>query len=212
MRTVIFGELDSYEDLGLVRVGVEIGSPSPKTNTIEVEGADGVLDLTEYYGDVLYEDRELKMDFQAIEGQGGFDETFGRLYNAVHGRRMEIRLSEQPGYYYVGRVTVDSWKTNERTGDISVTADCEPYRYLEDETSETVEVSGTATETFANLRKRVVPIFDLSAQMQIKQGDTTFTASGTGWSDPRLTFGSGDNTLVFTGTGTVTVKYREGSL
>ena len=68
MKTVKFGDLDSYADLGLVRSNVEVGSPATKTDSVDIPGADGVLDLTEYFGEVLYENRELSMDFQTMEG------------------------------------------------------------------------------------------------------------------------------------------------
>ena len=64
MRTVKFNGQDSYADFGLIRSNAEIGSPAPKTSTVDVEGADGVLDFTEYFGEVLYENRELTFDFQ----------------------------------------------------------------------------------------------------------------------------------------------------
>lgn len=212
MRTIKFGDLDSYEDLGLVREAVEIGAPKPKTDSVEVEGADGVLDLTEYFGEVLYDNRTIKMDFYALKTDKSFHEVFADAYNALHGKRMKIALSEEPGFYYIGRVTLDKWKTNDKTGALSISADCEPYRYKATETVKAVTVDGTATETFTNLRKRVVPTFELSAGMQIKQGTQTFTATQGTWSDNRLYFVEGDNVLEFTGTGTATVKYQERGL
>lgn len=212
MRTIKFGDLDSYEDLGLVRKDVEIGAPKPKTDSVEVEGADGVLDLTEYFGEVLYDNRTIKMEFYAEPTSESFHEVFEDLYNKLHGKKMHIALSEEPGFYYVGRVTLDKWKTNDKTGAITISADCEPYRYKAAETVKAVTVSGTKTETFSNLRKRVVPAFELSAAMQIKQGTSTYSASQGTWSDNRLYFVEGDNQLEFTGTGTVTVKYQERGL
>ena len=147
-----------------------------------------------------------------IEAERDFHSIFTRVYNELHGKRMKVQLSEEPGYYYIGRITVNDWKTNEKTGDISIDADCEPYKYRAAETVRTISVSGEATETFANLNKRVCPSFELSASMQIKQGDTTYNASAGAWNDPRLVFAQGDNQLTFTGTGTVTVKYQERGL
>lgn len=213
MKTVIFDELDSYDDLGLIRTGVTIGSPSPKINTVDIEGADSSLDLTDYFGEVFYENRELEFEFQALDEPGnGFHEKFQRLCNALHGKRSKITLSECPSIYYVGRITVDEWQTNEKTGAITVTADCEPYYYLAEPTVVSLTVDGAKTQAFENLRKRVVPTFELSAAMQIAKGTQSFeTTSGT-WSDSRLFFGQGETELTFTGNGTVKVTYQERGL
>lgn len=218
MKTVKFGSLDSYEDLGLIRTGATIGAPEVKTSTVDIPGADGVLDLTEYFGEILYGNREISIDFQTVEPVDStgkvtrFHEIFSDVYNRLHGKRMKIVMSEDPGFYYIGRVTVDEWQTNEKTGDITISCDCEPYKYKAAETVEEFTVAGTATKTFANLRKTVIPAFVLGAEMQISQGDATFTASAGSWSDSRLKFTEGDNELTFTGNGTVKVTYQERGL
>ena len=357
MRTVRFDGKDSYTDFGLIRTGADIGSPSPRVSTVEVEGMDGVLDFTEYFGETLYDNREISFDFQVVPPEktrnlwhnppsatkkgvtvtanqdgtmtisgestgettvssvsvyglepgktytasvdkpvasgnqlyfairnyaGGasshlasfgnepnglaksftvpassdyisimlysaaagavnagdyrvmmaegdapeywcapgtsldrsFHEVFSDLKNAIHGKRCRIELSEDPGFYYLGRCEVDSWQTNEKVGEISVSCDCEPYKLRQSVTEVTVELDGTEkTVVFDNLRKRVVPTFDTGgASVQIKQGANTFTAQGTSWSDGDLYFSQGENGLKMTGTGTVTVRYQERGL
>ena len=212
MRTVKFGTLDSYDDLGLVRAGVEIGAPAVKTETVDVPGMDGSLDLTEYFGEPLYEDRELTFTFHALDAGGGLQDVVSTLQNALHGRRTRIQLSEEPGFYYVGRVSVDAWRTDDRTGEIEVVATCEPYKYKATETVVEVAVDGTVTKTFANLRKTVVPTFSLSAAMKITQGTSTYSASAGTFTDTRIRFREGDNQLTFVGTGTATVTYQERGL
>ena len=59
MRQVTFGNLKSYDDLHIVIGSKEIGMPSVKTSTIDVEGADGVIDQTEYFGRVNYGNRKI---------------------------------------------------------------------------------------------------------------------------------------------------------
>ena len=153
-----------------------------------------------------------KLPSAFIQTRLDFQEIFAQAYNSLHGKRMRIQLSEEPGFYYVGRVALDSWKTNERTGDVTITADCEPYKYRATETVVRVSVSGSKTVTLRNLRKTVVPTFQLSAAMQVKQGSATYSASQGAWSDDRLRLAQGDNELTFTGTGTVEIRYQERGL
>lgn len=211
MKTVIIDGKDSYEDYGLVRKGVTVGAAPVRIVTVDVEGRDGALDLTEYFGEPLYDDRELEMTFTAAPttDRNGVFRTF---YNAIHGKRCKISLSEDAGIYYMGRCEVSDFDTSERDGEITVIATCEPYYYKAEPTTETFEVDGTTQKTFSNLRKTVIPTFTLSAAMTIKQGDSSYSASQGTWSDARLTFKQGDNPLTFTGTGAVTVTYQEGGL
>ena len=213
MRTVKFGDLDSYIDLGLIRNGVTIGQASPKTETVDVPGSDGSLDLTEYFGEIFYQNREIAFSFSVMPSDGvTFHDVFTRVKNALHGKRLKIILSEDADYYYVGRITCDEWKTNETIGTMEITADCDPYKYRLTPTAIMLSISGTATKVFMNERKRAVPTFELSSAMQIKQGTTTYQAAAGTWSDSRLYFSQGNNELTFTGTGTVKITYQEASL
>ena len=64
MRTVKFDGKDSYSHFGLIRSGAEIGTPEVRKSTVEEEGMDGVLDFTEYFGEPIYENREINFEFQ----------------------------------------------------------------------------------------------------------------------------------------------------
>lgn len=49
----------TFNDLEWNLKSHSIGTPSPKTYTVKVEGSDGVLDLTEFFGDVKFNNRQL---------------------------------------------------------------------------------------------------------------------------------------------------------
>ena len=64
-RSVNFDNYNSWTDFFLVRSSKTISSPEPKYIKVEVEGADGELDLTEYFGDIKYKNRKLSFTFVA---------------------------------------------------------------------------------------------------------------------------------------------------
>lgn len=211
-RTVKFDGYDSYLDFALIRTSCTIGEAAPKKTTVEIEGSDGVLDLTDYFGEVYYENRTLSFEFSLIEPMSEFNRIYSEIKNALNGKKMKITLSEDSEFYYVGRVSVNEWKSNGRIGSIAIECDCEPYKYRKNVTSKTVTVNGTKTVLFQNLNKRVMPEFNLSADMTIKFGDSSYSAGSGAWSDSRLKFVQGSNRVVFEGNGTVTVKYQERGL
>ena len=188
-----------------MRAYVRVDGSTSAANTVSKVGG----------GTILYrlaEPQVIDLPSVNLDIKRDFHAKFQRLYNALHGKRSKITLSENPSAYYIGRVTVDGWKTNEKTGDITVTANCEPYWYRAHETVVNTSVSGTKTHIFKNLRKRVVPVFELSSVMQIKKGAQSFEATAGTWSDSRLFFGQGETELTFTGNGTVKVTYQERGL
>lgn len=129
MKGITFGDYHSYRDLHLILTEKVIGTPSPKTELIDIPGSDGVLDFTEYFGEVKYENRKLSFDFSTLVPQSEFMALFSLVQNALHGKKMMISLDVDPEWYYIGRVTVSEWKADKRIGKLTIDCDCEPYRY-----------------------------------------------------------------------------------
>lgn len=128
MKGIRFGALHSFNDLGLILSSKTIGTPSPKTETISVPGGDGVLDFTEFFGEVKYSNRPLSFNFTSVLPHSQFVEQFATIQNALHGQKMTITLDEDPNWYYIGRLTVPEWKSEKRIGKLTIDCDCEPYR------------------------------------------------------------------------------------
>lgn len=212
MRGVQFGEYHSFLDFGLILTSYSIGEAKPKTETVDVPGADGVLDLTEYFGDVRYQNRALSFTFAVIGRPSEFPTRFSALQDAVGGRKLHITLDDDPDYYYVGRVTVDKWKSAPRVGSITITCDCEPYKYKASETVIVSRISGRGTVTYENLRKRVTPVFTASAPVSITFDGTTTDVGAGEFTLPAVEFAQGKNIVTYAGNAVVTVRYREGGL
>lgn len=213
MNGVLFGDIHSYDNLSLILNSKEIAAPSPKTDTLDVPGADGEVDFTEYFGAVKYKNRKLSFDFSTIVPRSEFMELFSTIQNALHGKKMHIILDDDSSFYYVGRLTCDKWKANKRIGTIKIEADCEPYKYKLNETivSETIG-SNPVQINCSNLRRNVVPTFVLDAEMQITFKDSTYTLSAGTFQVPEIEFVEGINTLNVSGAGNIQIKYQEASL
>lgn len=150
MNTVTFGDLRSYEDLQLLLTGKTIGTPSPKVETVDIPGGDGVIDLTDAFGETKYKNRSLSFNFETIVPRSQFMNVFSSVQNKLHGKRMRIQLSEDPNYYYVGRISVHEWKADKRIGRFTVDCDCEPYKYKVNETVLLQQFSGKNLFNYIN--------------------------------------------------------------
>lgn len=213
MKGVKFGSYHSYYEWGLILSEKEIGSPEPKTNYIEVEGSDAVLDYTEYFGDIKYKNRLLSFKFTKMKViPDGFLALYSLVQDTIHGRKMQIILDDDPAYYYLGRVKINEWKSNKKIGEIVIECDCEPYKYKVEETVVAKAVTGSATITLANSRKKVVPVITTNAEMTIAFNGYSGTFGAGTFTIPELELVEGNNTVTVTGTGNISFVYREGRL
>lgn len=129
MKGITFGEYHSYRDLHLILNEKTIGTPSPKTELIDIPGSDGVLDFTEFFDGVKYNNRELSFEFSTLVPQSEFMTLFSMVQNALHGKKMMISLDADPEWYYIGRISVSEWKADRRIGLLTIDCDCEPYKH-----------------------------------------------------------------------------------
>lgn len=215
MKGIMFGNYHSWNDFQLILATKTIGTPSPKTAVIDIPGGDGVLDLTEFFGETKYSNRNLSFEFSSMTTPSNFMTLFSAVQNALHGKRMVIMLDDDPGWYYIGRVSVSEWKTDKNIGKLVVDCDCEPYKYQISPTVINRSVSGTSTINLPNSRKRLVP----EVKVTSGSGLTVTFGSGSAWTLasgsyllPELELTEGDNLVTVTGTGTITFTYTQGKL
>lgn len=213
MKGVYFNEFHSYEDFRLILSSKTIEAPNAKTVKVSVDGSDGDIDLTEYFGEPKYENRTLEFVFSSVVPINEFLEQFSEINNAIHGKQMKIIMDDDPYFYYVGRCSVSAWKWNGRVVELTVKCDCEPYKYKIYETSRTDVISESGIVNYSNLRKRVIPKFTFDGAMSFLFENKTFSISNAGtYIFPDVEFKAGSNRITYTGSGTVTVKYLEGGL
>ena len=214
MNDVIFNnDKSAYDDWNIVLTGANVPLPVPKTATVDIKGADGVLDLSEVLtGDVTYNNRVITLNFDMLNDSDYYT-LISNIANYIHGRNVTVRFTNDDDFYYIGRASINQWECVKRIGKIVIHVDCDPYKYKINETVVTVnlnnEVKGV---TLHNLRKRVSPTLDVV-------GNVTMIFNGVEYQlnagkQQLLNFVlTKDKTLVsFRGTGTVKITYRQGAL
>lgn len=212
IKGVKFGVYHSWRDFSLILGEKTIEAATPKKMEVEIPGADGTLDITEYFGDINYNNRKLSFMFSTIVPQTEFLKLFSQIQNAIHGKKIRVILDDDPDFYYIGRVTVSAWKANKNVGEITIDCECEPYKYKMYETIITEEISGTKEIVLNNLRKRVNPVITTSAEFTLAFNNSSYVLSAGTWIIPELSLTAGKNFITVTGTGTIEFKYQEGGL
>lgn len=212
LKGISFDGLHSYRDFRLVLAPKEIGSPQVKRYQIEVPGADGMLDLTDFFGDAKYENVTHTFEFSLPVPQTELLYTYQSIKNAIHGKKMRIILDDDPLFYYLGRCEVSPLTQEKTIGKLSIVCDCEPYKYKLQQTVFRIDVNGTFTTTIPNSRMPVVPEITATAAMTIQYGGFTWSVAAGTFTLPELELREGNNEITVTGVGSVTFTYREGAL
>lgn len=215
MNNVMFGNYHSFNDFSLILINKTIEQPEPKTEYVEIPGANEPLDLTEYFGDIKYSNRQLIFEFETTLRHQAFYELVGVITNALNGKRFNIVLDEEKTFYFEGRVKVNEYKSSEKIGMIVIEADCNPYKLESYETIKSYILNGTQQIIILeNLRKRVVPsiIVETTSSVNLNFNNISQSLSSGTFTIPELELVEGANYITLTGEGTITFKYRRGKL
>ena len=212
MNGVTFGEYHSYNDFSLILTNKTIGKAEPKTSNVDIEGMDGSLDLTEYFGDVKYKNRKLTFEFSTIIPMNEFLNLYSNIQNELNGKYLKVILDEDPDFYYIGRLNVNDWKSDKRIGKITIELDCEPYKYRINETVLSYALTGNADLYLTNLKKLVVPIITTDSEIKIIFEETSYSLSAGTWEIDDIILKPGINKITVIGTGNITFQYKEGGL
>lgn len=211
-----FGGVHSYTDLHLIQQLVDIQPAEPKLNLVDLPGADGGKDLTEKpAGRVVYKDRTLTWTFALYPGENWHDKH-RQVSNTLNGRRCKITLDDDPGYYFLGRLSVKKYNTDKLLRQITVEATCSPWMLKQELTVVTKTFSDAANHTIQlhNEKKPAIPTIELTQEAYVSVGELgkVFAAGAHTVLDFELQEGDNTLTVSFPKTGTITITYQEGSL
>lgn len=215
MKGITFGTTHTYRDYGLILGKKEIGSPAVKENLVDIPGADGNLDMTDFFGEPKFENVKHKFEFSALVSPDEALALFSKVKNALHGKKHRITLDDEPAYYYVGRCHVSSYTDEKGIGTLSIECDCDPYKYKLAKTTVTKAIDGTQTITLTNGRKRAVPEVTIATDSTLNivyQGTNIWDLASGSYTLPELELVEGANTVTVTGTGSITFAWQEGDL
>lgn len=216
MRYFIFDKFNTWYDWRLTLSGKSIPDPEPKTNYINIDGADGSLDMSEVLtGKVTYSDRTVTASFRTSEGT--HEERMRLLRQikaALHGRKVKIIEPDDPQHYFFGRVKIKDPTADQVHLAFTVEATCEPWRYAVNETERIVQLSSDGVTMILRNEgtKTLCPTIKIDGTVSITaNGVATELSNGT-YKITDIQLAPGINAVGLTGAGTVTFIYREAEL
>lgn len=210
--------IDTYKQWGLILLAdLKIGTPSVKSNLIEIPGRDGTVNMSYVIsdGEPVYENRTIAFTLFKATDEETFDEIHSQLMVLCHGRECTLRLPTDHTHYYKGLFNVDGTE-GYASGTIPVSVTADPYVYKNGitELNYIIPDEGKMTVILSNELRRTVPTFNASDTVTIgyKGAKYTVNAGTTEFSNVKLP--AGDSEIVIEGApgSCVTVSYQEARL
>lgn len=226
---VTFGNYHSIQDWGIyLAERPVVSSPEVRTNYIEIAGMDGTLDFSEALtGRASYSDRELSCKFTLLPPRERWNSVVSKILRQVHGKKMKIILDEEPDFYYYGRVIVGS-PSSDKVETLPISAIIQPYKYSVQNTAEQwkwdpfnfetgiitgysdITVSGSKSVSVIGSFAPTFPVITCSSSMTMTCMGKSYSLSAGQNSLESLIIPENGTTMVFSGSGTVSIAYEVG--
>lgn len=214
----------------------EIPSPEPFIYLVQVEGHDGLVDMTDAFGRTYYKNRDWTLDFVCVDPTINWHTISSTINSLCHGKKFPFVFDNDPNFYWIGRITNRDFASSQGEGIYTINISSQPYKYKNALTTVTQTVSGDTTIILQNADMYTCPTMVVSSEMTItfkdisdpaasgilgrgvlgqmilgNNGYTTATITGTA-KIPQFLIPAGGTTVTVSGSGTITFTYQEGLL
>ena len=124
---------DTYEDWNLVPTKrPSVNPPTPKTNYIDIPGADSQLDFsTALTGYPVYNNREGSWQFMIDHDKSDkpWYDIYSEIMDWLQGEKMCCILDDDQSWYYTGRFYVSAASSEQKYTTIDISYTLEPYKH-----------------------------------------------------------------------------------
>ena len=232
-HSITIGDKNTWDDWHLIPATRPLfNPPTVKENMVNIPGGDGVLDLTaSLAGRPTYNNRTGSWTFYVQNGFKDWSTLYSEIMVYLHGQTFKAILEDDPAYFYEGRFSVNQWKSDKDYSQIVINYNVGPYKKEVNNTGsdwlwdpfnfetgiirnyKNLSVLMTLTVVVEGDIMDSIPLIIASASGMLVtyEGNTYNLAKGAN-TIPQIVLHSGENTLVFTGQGTITIENTGGRL
>ena len=131
-HSITFGDKNTWDDWHLVPASRPLfNPPTVKTKIIDIPGANGNLDLSDSLTKYpVYNNREGQIEFIVMNDYWEWYDAYSTIMNYLHGQTMKAILEDDQEWYYIGRFSVNSWKSNKDYSRIVIDYSVKPFKYF----------------------------------------------------------------------------------
>ena len=231
-HSITYGEKNTWDDWHLVPTSRPLfNPPSVKTSYIDIPGSNGLLDLTDSLtGFPVYNNRSGSHEFIVANGYRDWVTTYSIIMDYLHGKRMKAVLEDDKGFYYEGRFSVNSWRSNKSFSTIVIDYNVYPFKKNMSSTldewlwdpfnfetgiiqyTKNITINGEKTIEILGSRERSSPVISSTNKIILEFKGERFTIESGSKKYVSIIIEDGLNSLKFIGNSVVSIEYRGGEL
>jgi hypothetical protein len=200
---------------GLYPLWRSLSMPEPVTNYVTIPGMNGVLDCSEEFGEVFYNQRELNADCICIDDN--WHEVISRFASKYHGQTVQILFANDPAYYWAGRISMNVYESEDRK--LTMSVNVYPFKFKRNRTVVSLTDNRSRIITLRNGRMPVIPEITITAPVTLAWDDESQSIASSSYPATvvlpglRLTEGTKAVTVIPQSSSfTISFAYREGDL
>lgn len=217
LHGVIINGVDTLTQYGLCMLAdYTIQSPSLRENRITIPGVDGSIDVsTALTGQPVYNDRSISFTLFKRTTDEELNEIRRQLMDLYHGQNVTVQFPFDSEHNFNGKLQFGDMSG---CGIIPCVMLANPWRLKTCDTTVTRSDLSTSYKTIVlnNSRKPVTPTITCGQRTTIEfKGKTYSIGENVAYKNLDIVLDPGANELkakVASGTGTISIEYREGSL
>lgn len=108
-----------------------VSQPDPVFKFVDIPGKQGKEDFSDFLlNGPQYGHRTGSWSFIVVPGFTDPAILRSNIANALHGKRLKIKLQDDPNYYYEGRLNVGTLESGQQYSTITITYELDPYKKL----------------------------------------------------------------------------------
>lgn len=231
-HSITFGTKNTWDDWHLIPSSRPVFNPPAfKEKFIDVPGINGQLDISTLLtgGEPTFNNRQGSFEFIVENDFMPWDVLYSEIANYLHGRNVQAILEDDPDWIYQGRFTVNEWRSNKNFSIIVIDYTAQPHKQdlstsIEQWEWDPFDFYTGVIQEYADIVVNNTTVIVVGRQKQvslsiISSAIMTVTINGVARTlaigtnvFPDLALVEGNNTLIFSGVGTVSINYRGGSL
>lgn len=228
----------SYDDWGLYVTNTDyIGEPKQNTNYVAIPGRDGLLDLSDVVtGRPTYSGREIHILLAGHRNKVNWDSVISTFRNNINGKICRLTFDNDKSYFWKGRIEINDFESALNLGTFQVDIpNADPYKYdvlssadpwlwdpFNFQTGVIIQaqatiITGSGSVTVPQGHMPTCPTIVVSNKISgtfnlVYDGVTYPLTVGNNKIPAVMVGGDQSVTLDFTGSATVQIVYRGGSL
>lgn len=216
-RFFILDKFNTYYDWRLILTEKDVTPAEVKTHYVELDGMSGTIDLTEALaGEVTYKDRKITAIFWTDYGTRRDREKLLRdIRVALHGKKIKIIEPDDTEHYFYGRVNISSIVNNLAYAEFTLEATCDPWRYALNDSERTIEVNSEDVVNmvvYNNGIKSLSPVIKVDGSVVLHFNGSVINLESGNYQITDIKLVQGANVIGVSGTGSVTLVYKEAEI